>query len=193
MRCWVVLLETRSFCESVSSGSENRLRIRNWTMSQAFLLCGYSQPDHPFFISFDYADWATPSLADRLSCTYWSPVSLTISIALCESRPLAAISLRWLIQAFPSGSVVKNPACQCRRHGFDSWSRKIPRATEQLIHGSQLPSLCSRARELQLLSPHTTTTEALAPQSLCSTRETTAEPDAATAVAPAHHNSRKPA
>ena len=46
---------------------------------------------------------------------------------------------------FPGGAVVKNPpaglpwwrsgwesACQCRGHGFEPWSGKIPRATEQL-------------------------------------------------------------
>ena len=32
---------------------------------------------------------------------------------------------------FPGGSVVKT-ACQCRRHGFDPWSGKIPHAAEQL-------------------------------------------------------------
>ena len=29
-------------------------------------------------------------------------------------------------QGFPGGSVVKESTCQCRRHGFDSWIRKIP-------------------------------------------------------------------
>ena len=46
-------------------------------------------------------------------------------------------------------------ACQCRRHGFGPWSGKIPPATGQL-------SLC------------TTTVEARAPYSPCSTREATA-------------------
>ena len=27
---------------------------------------------------------------------------------------------------FPGGSVAKKPACQCRRRGFDPWSRKMP-------------------------------------------------------------------
>ena len=30
---------------------------------------------------------------------------------------------------WPSG---KEPTCQCRRHGFSPWSRKIPHAAEQL-------------------------------------------------------------
>ena len=34
---------------------------------------------------------------------------------------------------FPGGSVVKNlPTCQCRKHGFNLWSRKSPHASEQL-------------------------------------------------------------
>ena len=57
--------------------------------------------------------------------------------------------------------VCKGPTCgkesagQCRRHGLNPWSRKILHAAGQL-------SPCSRARELQLLSPR--------PYSLCSTR-----------------------
>ena len=48
----------------------------------------------------------------------------------------------------------KDSTCQCKTHGLDSWSRKIPHATEQL-------SLCA------------TSTEACTPQSLCyATRET---------------------
>ena len=49
----------------------------------------------------------------------------------------------------------KESAGQCRRHGLNPWSRKIQHAAGQL-------SPCSRARELQLLSPR--------PYSLCSTR-----------------------
>ena len=49
----------------------------------------------------------------------------------------------------------KESAGQCRRHRLNPWLRKIPHAVEQV-------SPCSRARELQLLSPR--------PCSLCSTR-----------------------
>ena len=50
-------------------------------------------------------------------------------------------------------------ACQCRGHGFDPWSGKIPRATEQL-------SLCATTTEpasRNYWSPCATTTEAHAP------------------------------
>ena len=55
----------------------------------------------------------------------------------------------------------QEPACQCRRHRFNSWSRKIPHVAEQLNSGTT-------TTEAVLLSPGTTTTEAHAPESLCS-------------------------
>ena len=69
----------------------------------------------------------------------------------------------------PSG---KESACQCRKHGFYPWSREISHAVEQLspcsiTTESVLQSLCSRARELQLMSPRATATEAWAPQTPC--------------------------
>ena len=50
-------------------------------------------------------------------------------------------------------------ACQCRGHGFEPWSGKIPHATEQL-------SLCATTTEPVLWSPWATTTEAREPQLL---------------------------
>ena len=43
-------------------------------------------------------------------------------------------------------------ACQCRRHGFDPWDGKIPRASEQL-------SRCATTSEPVFWSPATATTE----------------------------------
>ena len=37
-----------------------------------------------------------------------------------------------LLQGFPWWLSGKESACQCRRHGLDPWSRKIPHAMEQL-------------------------------------------------------------
>ena len=45
----------------------------------------------------------------------------------------------------------KESACQCRRRGFDPWSRKIPHAVEKL-------SLCATAIEPVLWSPGATAT-----------------------------------
>ena len=46
-------------------------------------------------------------------------------------------------EGFPGGSVVNNPPCQCRRHKFNPWSGKIPRAMEQI-------SPCTTTMELVL-------------------------------------------
>ena len=46
-------------------------------------------------------------------------------------------------QGFPGGPVVKNPPCSAGGHRFDPWSRKIPRAVEQL-------SLCAATAESAL-------------------------------------------
>ena len=51
----------------------------------------------------------------------------------------AIIRIVWGLPWWLSG---EESACQCRRHRFESWSGKIPHATEQL-------SLCSRAWEPQ--------------------------------------------
>ena len=67
---------------------------------------------------------------------------------------------------FPGGPVVKTlrslglawwrsgweSACQCRGHGFEPWSRKIPHAAEQL-------GPCTITTEPVLWSPRATTTE----------------------------------
>ena len=54
-------------------------------------------------------------------------------------------------------------ACQCRRHGFEPWSGKIPHGAEHLGPEPLLLGLCSRARELQVLCPRATATEVWAP------------------------------
>ena len=62
---------------------------------------------------------------------------------------------------FPWWLSGKESACQCRGHGFDPWSRKIPRAVEQLSPG---------ARNLQLRSPCAATTDVHAPR-VCAPQE----------------------
>ena len=44
----------------------------------------------------------------------------------------------------------KESTCQCRRHGFNPWSRNIPQAMEQQTCATQPLRLCSRAQEPQL-------------------------------------------
>ena len=47
----------------------------------------------------------------------------------------------------------KEIACQCRRHGFNPWYRKIPHATERLNPCATSIELCCRVGEPQLLKP----------------------------------------
>jgi len=51
--------------------------------------------------------------------------------------------LKWNIMRLPWRSNGKESACQCRGHGFDPWSRKLPHAAGQL-------SLCATTSELAL-------------------------------------------
>ena len=41
------------------------------------------------------------------------------------------LSSNSIYRDFPGGAVVKNLFCQCREHGFNPCSRKIPRAVKQ--------------------------------------------------------------
>ena len=45
-------------------------------------------------------------------------------------RPISS-SIKNGQKDFPGGTVDKKSACQCRGHGFDPWSGKIPHAAEQ--------------------------------------------------------------
>ena len=57
------------------------------------------------------------------------------------------------MQGLPWWLSGRESTCQCRRHGFDPWSRKIP-------HAAELLSLGSRPWEPPVLSSHAATTEA---------------------------------
>ena len=59
--------------------------------------------------------------------------------------------IRVQLRGFPSG---KEPTCQCRGQGFNSWFRKIPHAVELLSPWAITTSLGSEAQETQLLKPH---------------------------------------
>ena len=64
---------------------------------------------------------------------------------------------------FPWWLSGKESACQCRGHGFDPWSRKIPRAVEQLsLHTTTRESQEPRARAAA--TREASTMEARAPQ-----------------------------
>ena len=45
---------------------------------------------------------------------------------------LGRVTIKKYAKGFPSWSSGRESACQCRGHGFDPWSGKIPHAAEQL-------------------------------------------------------------
>ena len=64
----------------------------------------------------------------------------------------------------------KEFACQCRRHRFNPWSRKIPHAAEQLSSCTTTTELtCHHYWILCIESPCSATREATSVRSLCTT------------------------
>ena len=61
---------------------------------------------------------------------------------------------------FPGGAVVKNPPANAGDMGSSSGPGRSHMPRSNQAGAPQLLSLCSRAREPQLLSPRTTTSEA---------------------------------
>ena len=61
---------------------------------------------------------------------------------------------------FPGGTVAKNPPANVGDTGSSPGPGRSHTPRSNKAHASQLLSLCSRAREPQLLSPCATTTEA---------------------------------
>ena len=66
-----------------------------------------------------------------LSISQQSVLSLCACVSICKKAYYVGL---------PGWLRGKESACQCRRHGFGSWSRKIPHAMEQL-------SACTTTRE----------------------------------------------
>ena len=60
---------------------------------------------------------------------------------------------------FPGGAVVKNPPANAGDIGSTPGPGRSHMLRSSWAHVPQPPSLCSRAREPQLLSPYATTTE----------------------------------
>ena len=66
-------------------------------------------------------------------------------------------------QVFPGGAVVKNLLANAGDTGSNPGPGRSHMPRSNWAHAPQLLSLCSRAHEPQLLSPHATTTEARTP------------------------------
>ena len=65
---------------------------------------------------------------------------------------------------FPGGAVVKNPPANAGDAGSSPGPGRSHMPWSNEARAPQLLSLCSRARELQLMSPRATITEARAPR-----------------------------
>ena len=77
------------------------------------------------------------------------------------------------VWGFPGGLVVKNPPASAENMGTILGPGKSHVLRSDWARALQLRSLCSKALELQLLSPLTAATEAWPPERLCSTRAAT--------------------
>ena len=53
------------------------------------------------------------------------------SIKSCSTL-LVIREIKIIIRGLPWWLIGKESTCQCRKHGFDPWSGKIPQATDQL-------------------------------------------------------------
>ena len=71
------------------------------------------------------------------------------------------------LEALPWWLSGKESACQCRRHRFNPWSGKIPRAVEQLSPSTTITEPVLRAWGRKLLKPS-------CPRACSATREATA-------------------
>ena len=72
--------------------------------------------------------------------------------------------MKMLCVGFPGGAVVGNPPANAGDTGSSPGPGGSHMPQSNSVCASQLLSLCSRAREPQVLSPHATTTEARVPR-----------------------------
>ena len=84
-----------------------------------------------------------------LNCLLFVIFSINVPLLLCREIKIPVdkcvgvnvlVEMEYIVPqfaagAFPGGSVVES-ACQGSSHGFDSWSGKMPHATEQLSPGA---------------------------------------------------------
>ena len=100
--------------------------------------------------------------AVRSSLVMLSPLLKTL-MSNC-SKEFTRRGLPWWLNG-------KEPACQCRRQGFNPWSGKIAHAAEQLSPCTTTTEPVSRAQELQLLSPRAATAETHEPSACAQQQE----------------------
>ena len=90
-----------------------------------------------FFIKNNFFLAMPQGLRDLNSPTRIEPGSPAVEVRSPNhwiAREFPIFFLRMTCRGFPGGAVVKTPPAQCRGHGFEPWSRKIPHSSQQLSH-----------------------------------------------------------
>ena len=131
----------------------------------------------------------------------WSSGIFPVLVELIRLQGVSRKSLQWYACHCkardgwsPRKKIKKESTCQCRRHRFNPWSKKIPCTKQQLSPEPQLLSLCSRDCEPYLLSPSTAATESYTPWSPALQQERPPQWEACALHLesnPTHHNQRK--
>ena len=62
----------------------------------------------------------------RERCIFNVYILISLSVCVCARAYMYIYAHTHTPMGFPGGSVVKNPACQCRRHGLSPWVGKFP-------------------------------------------------------------------
>ena len=91
----------------------------------------------PDFLSLRASEWF--SINNQGFALYFKPLSCHLLLLLSFTVRTSILCLDGQSKdlgvsprGFPGGAVVENLPCQCRGHGFEPWSGKIPHAAEQL-------------------------------------------------------------
>ena len=95
-----------------------------WCFSH--ILSWPQQQSSPNFISHD------PFSSLQLAVKFWESKTTRFSIHPYGLSRNYFVYLKTLLSGLPWWRSGWESACQCRAHGFESWSGKIPHATEQL-------------------------------------------------------------
>ena len=94
---------------------------------------------------------------------FWILMKFSLSINPFMDCAFSVVSEK-LLPGFPGGAVVKNPPANAGDRGSSPGPERSHMPQSNEARAPQLLSLCSRAREPQLLSPWATTTEARMPR-----------------------------
>ena len=109
-------------------------------------------------------------LWDIVSCCFMQLCFGVINYQISNAYFYSDLNIYIYFQAFPGGSVIKNPPAYAGDMGLSPDLGGSLMSQSNKAHEPQQLSLCSRVWELQLLNPHAPTTKAQVPQCPCSAR-----------------------